>query len=293
MQIMDSVEYPVHPEGYPVDLGVIGTNLVQGEDGIWYARSQANISYPEEGNLNCLALEADSFWFKHRNRCIQSVVERFSPPGTLFDVGGGNGYVALGLQQAGIPVVLVEPGREGVQNARRRGVEQLICSTLEGAGFLPGSLPAVGAFDVLEHIEDDCGFLAAVYQRLVPGGTLYLTVPAFQGLWSADDDYAGHYRRYTLNNLRFRLERVGFQVTFLSYIFFMLPLPIWLGRSLPTRLGLRKQEEWDRYQAEHSTQPGLVGRVLDRLLGFELKLLRGGKSIPVGGSCLVAARKVV
>jgi SAM-dependent methyltransferase len=276
-----------------VDLAAIATNLTQGADGIWTARSQSSISYPDEGNLNCLALEADSFWFKHRNRCIHTVVKRFSPPGPLFDVGGGNGYVAMGLQRAGIPVILVEPGWQGVQNARVRGVRALVCSTLEDAGFLPGSLPAVGAFDVLEHIESDVEFLTAVHQRLVPGGYLYLTVPAFQALWSADDDYAGHYRRYTLAGLRSRLERAGYQVIFASYIFFMLPLPIWLGRSLPSRLGMRKQEAWDRYQAEHSAQPGLVGRAMDALLGLELAILRSGKSIPLGGSCLVAARKAL
>lgn len=288
---MSSAEPSPRPDIDAVDLAAIATNLIQDADGIWTARSQSSISYPDEGNLNCLALEADSFWFKHRNRCIQSVVQRFSPPGTLFDVGGGNGYVAMGLQRAGIPVVLVEPGWQGVQNARTRGVRMLICSTLEDAGFLPGSLPAVGAFDVLEHIESDEGFLSAVHQRLVSGGYLYLTVPAFQALWSADDDYAGHYRRYTLAGLRSRLERAGYQVVFASYIFSMLPLPIWLGRALPTRLGLRKQEAWDRYQAEHSAQPGLVGRALDGLLGLELAFLRSGKSIPFGGSCLVAARK--
>lgn len=273
------------------DLAEVATNLVQGSDGVWMARSQSSISYPEEGNLNCLALEADSFWFKHRNRCIQSLVQRFPTPGDLFDVGGGNGYVAMGLQRAGIPVILVEPGRLGVQNARLRGVKRLVCSTLEDAGFLPNSLPGVGAFDVLEHIQEDENFLASVYQRLAPGGYLYLTVPAFGALWSADDDYAGHYRRYTLGGLRARLERAGYRVVFSTYIFSMLPLPIWLGRTLPSRLGLRKQEEWARYQSEHSNQPGLVGKAMDWLLGLELAALRRGRSIAVGGSCLVAAHK--
>jgi hypothetical protein len=71
----------------------------------------------------------------------------------------------------------------------------------------------------------------------------------------------------------------------------MLPLPILLGRALPTRLGLRKQEAWDRYQAEHSSQPGVVGWVMDRLLRAELAFLRSGRAVPLGGSCLVAARK--
>lgn len=272
-----------------LNISAMASNLEPGPDGIWTARSRQQISYPQEGNDNCLALEADSFWFEHRSRCIQALVRRFPPPGALFDIGGGNGYVAADLQRAGIPVALVEPGWQGVQNARRRGVETLICATLEDAGFLPGSLPAVGLFDVLEHIESDVAFLRALHELLVPGGRVYLTVPAFQMLWSADDDYAGHYRRYRLSELRRVLEQAGFRLLFSSYFFFMLPLPIFLVRALPTRLGLRKQDAWDKYEQEHHSQPGLTGKALDRLLGWELRWLRQGRALPLGGSCLLAA----
>jgi SAM-dependent methyltransferase len=290
----------------------LAANLEQGPDGIWVARSReraeqdppgrqdgagealkSEISYPEDGNLNCLALEADSFWFEHRNHCIQALMRNYPPPGMVFDVGGGNGYVAQGLQRAGFTVALVEPGWQGVQNARLRGVETLVCSTLEDAGFQPDAVPAVGLFDVLEHIEDDRAFLSTVRKLLSPGGRIYLTVPAFQALWSADDDYAGHHRRYSLGSLRRVLEQAGLRVDFASYLFFMLPLPIFLLRALPTRLGLRKQEAWETYQQEHQSRSGMVGQVLGRLLDWELTRLRNNKTIPVGGSCLVAARRVV
>lgn len=54
-----------------------------------------------------------------------------------------------------LKVVLLEPGPDGVRNARRRGVRQVLRGTLEAAGFLPDSIPSAGLFDVLEHIEDD------------------------------------------------------------------------------------------------------------------------------------------
>ena len=274
-----------------IDIGAMANNLERGPDGIWVARSRQQISYPDEGNDNCLALEADSFWFEHRSRCIQALMQRYPPPGTVFDVGGGNGYVAMGLQRAGIPVALVEPGQQGVQNARRRGISLLVCASLEDAGFLPGSLPAVGLFDVLEHIQSDLSFLRSIHDLLAPGGRVYLSVPAFQALWSVDDDYAGHYRRYHQAGLRQVLSEAGFKVLYTTYMFFMLPLPIFLVRSLPSRLGLRKQNAWDQYQQEHSSHPGLTGHVLDLLLDWELRSIRAGHRIPTGGSCLVAAEK--
>lgn len=274
-----------------IDISAISVNLQQRGDGIWVSPNQSEISYPEEGNLHCLALETSSFWFEHRNQCILEVMYRCPPPGMVFDVGGGNGYVALALQQAGIPVTLVEPGLTGVQNAAKRGVSQLICSTLEDAGFIPGSFPAAGVFDVLEHIEDQEGFLKNLYMLLVPGGRVYLTVPAFGSLWSEADEYAGHYRRYTKNELSEVLAKVGFRVEYISYIFFMLPPPILLFRVLPSRIGMRKRQDWVSYALEHSQRSGLTGYLLRKMLGWELAQVRAGKVIPVGGSCLVAAAK--
>lgn len=209
----------------------------------------------------------------------------------LFDIGGGNGYVAQDIQQVGIPVALVEPGPQGIANAHRRGVQTLICSTLEAAGFQPSSLPAVGLFDVLEHIQDEVGFLHRLFDLMQPGGRIYLTVPAYSWLWSADDDYAGHFRRYTARLLRARLEKAGFRVELATYMFWMLPLPILLLRALPTRLRLRKQNAWNSYQQEHAARKGPLGRGVAALLAWELHRLQAGKVMPLGGSALVVGIK--
>jgi len=209
-----------------IDLSVIASQLELGPDNIWVSHRQAGVSYPPEGNENCLGLEEDSFWFEHRSSCIQALMQLYPPPGVVFDVGGGNGYVAGGLKRAGIPVVLVEPGRQGIQNARRRGLDTLVCSTLEDAGFYDETLPAVGLFDVLEHIKDDKAFLQTIYPLLIPGGRIYLTVPALGLLWSVDDVYAGHHRRYSSAEMQHTLASAGFKVEFASYLFSMLPQPI-------------------------------------------------------------------
>jgi SAM-dependent methyltransferase len=273
------------------DPAATASNLEPGPGGLWYARNRSQVSYPEEGNLNCLDLERDSFWFEHRNACILALVRRFPPPGVLLDVGGGNGYVTLGLQRGGIAAALLEPGEQGAQNAARRGVSPVICSTLEDAGFAPGSLAGAGLFDVLEHIPDDAAFLKTLANLLQPGGRLYLTVPAYPLLWSADDDYSGHFRRYTLAVLRSRLQAAGLVPDFASYFFFMLPLPIFLLRAIPTRLGLRKTNAWDSYRQEHSSRPGWTGRLLNRLLAWEQGRLSRGQGLAAGGSCLVTAYK--
>jgi len=257
--------------------------------GIWFSKSGEAISYPEAGNADCFAIEENSFWFQHRNQCIVEVMHQFPPGGTVFDVGGGNGYVSLAMQTAGHEVALIEPGVQGAVNAKARGLDCVVCATLETVGFTRGSLPAVTLFDVLEHIEHDETFLQTLRQLLRPDGRLYLTVPAYRWLWSYEDDHAGHYRRYTLRQLRKKLNTCGFHVDYQTYIFGFLPLPIFLFRTLPSCLRLVKHYKLQRARKEHQERSGLFGHLLNRWLGYEAKALKTKRSILFGGSCLVVA----
>lgn len=269
----------------------IATNLRLDEDGIWAAPDRPPIPYPEHGNEDCLAIEPDSFWFRHRDACLLEALSAFPPGGDLLDIGGGNGFTARTLERSGYPTILLEPGPAGARNARKGGLERVICATLEGAGFRSGCLRAVGLFDVLEHMEDDAAFLREIARTLVRGGRMYLTVPAHSLLWSAEDDYAVHHRRYTLRGLRSRLREAGFAVELGTYIFAALVAPILLMRSLPSRLGLRRKHDPVRNRREHRLGRGFLSRSLQRLLELELSRLRRGKGIPFGASCLVVARR--
>jgi SAM-dependent methyltransferase len=266
----------------------LAPNLTLSPDGTWISDKVSAVSYPEGGNEFCFGVEDSSFWFRHRNACIASVVKRLPPAGVFLDIGGGNGYVARGLQTNGIDVALIEPGPVGARNAVRRGVRQVVCAALEDIEFRPGTVPAAGLFDVLEHIEDADGFLRSIHRLLAPGGRLYLTVPAYQWLWSHEDDLAGHYCRYTLPALMRVLERAGFQVEFPTYFFSFLPLPILAARVLPYRLGARPTTH---DSSDHKDLNGPGGGVLKRIMDWEIGRLENGQACPFGGSCLVAARK--
>jgi len=265
-----------------VNVQDIARNLELGDDGIWFSKGSSGVSYPSHGNDACFEIEDHSFWFQHRNRSIASVVRNFPPAGALFDLGGGNGFVSLGLEKAGWQSIVVEPGHAGAINARKRGLANVICATLEDADFRAHSVPAAGLFDVLEHIADDRHFLRVLRERLIPGGRIYLTVPAYGWLWSAEDVAAGHFRRYTRSSLASVLADAGFEVEFASYIFSPLPLPILVSRTIPSLLGRRKAES----VREHRSNSKILASVFE----WELQRLERKKTIPAGGSCLVVAR---
>ena len=273
-------------------LSEIAANLKQGTNGIWSARNLSKVSYPDEGNASCLGVEDTSFWFRHRNNCILEVVKSLPPATAFFDVGGGNGYVAKALQDTGLEVVLVEPGSTGALNARRRGVQHVIRASLEDTGFLPEILPAVGLFDVLEHVEDDRAFIRTVRNYLSPGGMVYVTVPAFEWLWSQEDVSAGHYRRYTPRSLSRVLKEAGLQVEFVTCFFGFLPIPVMFCRSLPYRLGLHRASSTpDAVCKDHEIRNPVGGRVLNFLLQRELERIKAREESSFGGSCLAVARK--
>lgn len=260
------------------------------KEGIWYSPSTSAISYPEEGNSLCYQLEDDSYWFAHRNDCLAHLINKYGNQGLFADIGGGNGFVSARLQEEGHQVVLIEPGQMGCQNAKKRGIENVVCARLEDIEWAKGELQNVGVFDVVEHIEDHEGFLRTLHSALAEHGKLFISVPSFQHLWSEDDKDAGHYRRYTQKSMNDLLKTAGFKVLYSNYCFAALHLPIYLFRTLPSKLGLRKNPVQNAAK-EHGTEKGLLVRLIMKLLKVELSKIQRGKQIPFGSSLLVVAEK--
>lgn len=261
------------------------------EEGIWAPRDRtySKISYPQEGSMDYYKIEEDSFWFNHRNDVLIEALKKFPPGGTVFDIGGGNGYVSMALTNSGIDTILVEPDLDGARNARRRGLNPVICSTVGDAGFTEQSISAVGLFDVLEHLENDVDFLINMKKKLLKKrGRLYLTVPAYRMLWSRHDDCAGHHRRYGLKDLKKKLDLAGYEIEYTTYLFSFLVLPIFLFKTIPGKLGFGKKDT--HKENVHNLKSGLFKTLIDFLINRELYKIKRGKKIKYGSSCLVIAR---
>lgn len=258
--------------------------------GVWKPASVRQVSYPDDGNDACREVEDDSYWFAHRNACILEVMRIHPPNGAVYDIGGGNGFVSLALQVAGHDTVLVEPGR-GALHAAARGVARIVHATLEDADFTAGLLDAAGAFDVLEHIEDDHAFLGRIRRLLRPGGRLYCTVPALEYLWSDEDVRAGHFRRYSRSTLAAALRAGGFRVEFLTPIFSWLTLPVFLHRALPYRAGFRDRREGPAVVKSDHSLPRVLATAVRRCHAWELGRLARHVPIPFGTSLLCVATR--
>lgn len=233
------------------------------------------------------AVEDGSYWFRVRNDVIAASIERHALPGTFLDVGGGNGFVAHRLQQdPRLQVVLIEPARAGCENARRRGVREIYNGALPS--FAPGEqVENIGAFDVIEHVEQDAAFLRDVHARLASRGRLFLTVPAHNWLWSHEDGFAGHHRRYSLRPLTALLTQNGFRIRQAEYFFaFLVPI-IFAFRRVPYLI----HPETPPHEVEQDHSGGLAARALEWLLRLERGPLSLLPRLTTGASIMVCAEK--
>jgi 2-polyprenyl-3-methyl-5-hydroxy-6-metoxy-1,4-benzoquinol methylase len=156
------------------------------------------------------------------------------------------------------------------------------------ARFIPyeSELDAIGAFDVLEHIEEDEVVLEQIYKALKPGGIVFITVPQHRWLWSIVDEYACHVRRYVANELHNKARKTGFDIIrSTSFVSTLLPA-MFLSRFFQRG---KKNMNIDE-MAELRINP-ILNKIFEWFLGFELALIRIGISLPIRGSRLLIARK--
>ena len=273
-----------------VNLAKITSGLHQDDHGIWCSGGKSDCWFPDDGHDRCFAIEDSSFWFRQRNDYILAVLGRFPPNGFILDVGGGNGFVSLELEKNGFESVLLEPSVTGVQNATKRGLRTIVRSRLEDAGFKDHTVPAAGLFDVLEHIEDDRSLLRQLRRILVPGGRVYLKVPAGRWLWSLNDDRACHFRRYSIGRIKRLFGDCGFTVDHATYMFSYMTIPLLLCRTLPTKLGTAKPITSEKTQSEFVVKSTAINFLLSMFHRAELSMIKREWRVPFGSSLFVVAR---
>jgi SAM-dependent methyltransferase len=278
-----------HPH---LQISARASNLELSPDGIWFAHGDFDQGFAQKDDTDWAEIEERSFWYRHRNDVVLDLLERFPYQGWLFEIGAGNGVVSGAIQAAGRPVVALEPTVSWARRARMRGLRHVICAHFEKAGFSADSLDNVGLFDVLEHVERDRQLLTSL-RRLMPcNGRLYIAVPAFQALWSREDEFSGHHRRYRKRTMADLIKAAGFRLEYASYFFFPLAPAIWLSRALPYKLGVAARRTHASSSSDHGVNDSVATKVMRAALRWERSLLRRGMSMPLGSSLLAVAQAI-
>lgn len=233
-------------------------------------------------------LEADNFWFRARNRLIAWAIRRYFPAAkTFLEIGCGTGYVLSGIR-AVLPQARLsasEVQAEALPYAANRVPGATLLQMDARAIPFEAEFELIGAFDVIEHIEEDAAVLREIHRASAPGGGLLITVPQHPFLWSDFDEYSHHVRRYRAPELRRTLTAAGFEmIRITSFVSLLLPL------MLLSRLGRRRASQ--NYDPLRELRvKSWANYVLEKVLDMERVTIQWGLSWPAGGSLLVAARR--
>jgi SAM-dependent methyltransferase len=240
------------------------------------------------------AAEDRHFWFQSRNRCILAALKRVKASSnvrSILEVGCGTGVVLAALQRM-FPeshITGMDLFEDGLALARRRFGGTLIQGDVLTQRF-DARLDMLGAFDVIEHLDDDQGVLERFRDQLVPGGHVIITVPAYPSLWSYFDEIAHHRRRYSPDEVRRKLLNAGFVNVYVTPFMTALFPVMWLKRRIFGRQLSGAPPHEQQTAAERDLRvPMLINLLMDVLLWPDAQLISHRRRLPFGTSLLAVA----
>jgi SAM-dependent methyltransferase len=165
-------------------------------------------------------LDERHWWYCARRKIIADLIRRETQlpnDAHILEIGCGTGHNLAMLSGFG-HVDGLELDEEARSLSEKRLGRKIMSSPLPELAEVPDRhYHLIGAFDVIEHIEDDHAALASIARKLRTGAKFILTVPAHQWMWSAHDVVNHHKRRYSKRALKalfesspLRLERIGY-----------------------------------------------------------------------------------
>lgn len=264
-----------------------GPEIIQGFESFSPELAQFNNSF-DPALYNILAeVEEKNFWFRSRNELLIWTLGKYFPnTENMLEIGCGTGFVLAGIKKRFPELSLYGSDIyiSGLKFAHERIKKaQLFQMDSRRIPFVE-EFDIIGAFDVLEHIEEDEVVLSQIHKALKKNGGMILTVPQHPSLWSHTDELACHVCRYDAGDLRKKVLQSGFEIlratSFVSFL-------------LPTAVLSRKIFKKSKSTAENEFNIGNdINYIFQRIMDLERLFIKKGISFHCGLSLLIAARKI-
>ncbi len=207
---------------------------------------------------------------------------------TILEIGAGVGQNTLYLQRLG-QVDVIEVNEDGLEALHLiPNIRKIISQPIPF--ILNDKYDLVVAMDVLEHIEDDRSTVRWIFDKLNPGGYLFITLPAQQWLYSEHDMAVHHFRRYSQSSLK---QILPDNIKILKLVYFnttFFPI-VALSRIYKKILMKLKNQKSFKAKKQSNLMPKPVDRILRTILKFEIKLINKGLNPPFGLSIFCIAKK--
>jgi SAM-dependent methyltransferase len=226
------------------------------------------------------------WWYRGRRNVLERVIADLRLPARarILDAGCGSGRNMVEFARHGT-VTGIELSATSVRLAREREAGEVVEGSVLEMPFDADAFDLAASLDVIEHLQDDLQALRELRRVVAPGGSLLVTVPAYQWLWSGHDEINHHHRRYTRRSLQRIGEQAGWQQVRTTYFNSLL---------LPAAILLRVLDRFSRKTTESSLDlwvpPEPVNWLLERPLALEATMIGHGGRIPAGLSLLAVFR---
>ncbi|HEY0623316.1 class I SAM-dependent methyltransferase [Sphingomonas sp.] len=228
--------------------------------------------------------DSTHWWYVARRDILADFIARevSLPKGArILEIGCGTGHNLPMLGAFGeVDAIEIDPAAREIAS-KRLGKPVGSAPLPELSGVADGQYDMIAVLDVVEHIEDDVAALEAMAKRLKPGGTILITVPAHQWMWSAHDVVNHHKRRYSKATLIAALERAGLKWRKLGY-FNSLLFPAAVAARLAGKLT-------GKDDSDDSPPAKPLNAIFEKVFGLERHLL-GRVPLPPGLSLIVLAQ---
>jgi SAM-dependent methyltransferase len=227
-------------------------------------------------------LDDRHWWYRARRRILADLIRREARPpigARILEIGCGTGHNLSMLGGFG-QVDGLELDDEAAALSEKRLGRSIIRSPLPELEGVANDYDLIGAFDVIEHIDDDHAALAAIATKLKPGGKFIMTVPAHPWMWTAHDVANHHKRRYSKGALRALVERSPMRLDKIGY-FNSLLFPVAVAERAASKL--RGKDDGDV-----SLPPKLLNGALEAVFASE-RYLVGRLPLPPGLSLFAVA----
>ncbi len=224
----------------------------------------------------------DTYWWHtgRMNIIDKQLAKLFKGEGELkiLNIGCGTGGTIATLEKYG-EVTNIDISDEALKFLKMKGYTGKIVKD-HRLPFKDGYFDLVIALDVLEHIEHDSQSLDEWRRVLKKNGKVFITVPAYNFLWSGHDTSLHHHRRYTRTHLNRDLNKSSFKKLKNSYMitfsFFLV-----VGFRFLYKLSGKKMTE----NTSYVNLPPFINALFDKLLRIEGTVLQS-VNLPFGTSVL-------
>jgi ubiquinone/menaquinone biosynthesis C-methylase UbiE len=240
---------------------------------------------------NIAAVERDLWWYRGMKQILFRMLDPIANANRIEDVleaGCGTGHLSATLaERYGWNMTPLDFDRNGLAYAQQSGLSKCVQGSITDLPFQDRAFDALLSIDVIPHLDRGAehGVFAEFARVLKPGGLLVIRSAAFDFLRSRHSQFVNEIQRFTKPQLHEAAQKAGFTVERATY-----------ANSLLLPIAAFKFRVWEPLTRQApASGVGLVPGWLDSLLYAPLRMeaswIGAGRSLPVGQTVIVIARR--